>query len=169
MDADEEYKKLMKAVHAGQPDAVTELLNQGIPVDPEALDATTALVYTCGVMGNAAITRLLLEAGADPNRRDDEGNTPLFWAIDDGYIETAQELISHGAEVNLKNNFGHTSLMSAASRGPLELVEFLLNNGADVSLADEDGWTAEDWAIEEGDGDVEIVNRLQQARYAAEK
>ena len=57
----------------------------------------TALHYAAG-LGFSSIVRPLLERGADPSRRDAEGDTPLDVAIDANHNDIADLLRTGGAE-----------------------------------------------------------------------
>ena len=63
-----------------------------------------------------AIARLLLEAGADVNLRNDHGSTPLHSvaAMPPAGNAVASALLERGADVNARNDFGHTPLHAAA-------------------------------------------------------
>ena len=56
----------------------------------------TALVYAAKG-GNAAIVKLLLQAGADWSLTDDKGRSPLHWAVHNKHAEAAFELLNSGA------------------------------------------------------------------------
>ena len=69
--------------------------------------------------------KLLLEAGADPNTRDEQGNTPLHLAVKVGWLKRVGLLVSHGADVNVKNNEGESPLSIARANGHKDVIEFL--------------------------------------------
>lgn len=46
---------------------------------------------------------ILLESGADVNRVDCNGNTPLHYAAEAGRVETVHILLEHGARVDIRN------------------------------------------------------------------
>ncbi len=84
----------------------------------------------------------LLNSGADVNKRDRDGTTPLTWAAGEGSPKAVKALLDKGAEVDAKDNKERTPLMSAAYRGFPEVVKLLLEKGADIKAKDKDGWTA---------------------------
>ncbi len=84
---------------------------------------------------------LLLENGADPNERDQRGNTPLHVAILLGNEGLARLLLVHDADVNARNHRQSSPLHYAASDGREVMVSLLLAEGAVVSASDHDGDT----------------------------
>ena len=81
--------------------------------------------------------KLLLEAEADVNRRDEEGKTPLIIvAMKQGSevdtSECVKLLIESGADVNTSDKNGITPLLASAYPR-LETMVLLLNAGADVT------------------------------------
>ncbi|MBQ6657477.1 MAG: ankyrin repeat domain-containing protein, partial [Ottowia sp.] len=111
---------------------------------------------------NAAI-KLLLDAGADVNARDNDGQTALMHTADlFGNIHAIQPLLEAGADVNARDSGGKTTLMRLMHRnfgsfepdeGPSEItqtkaaIKLLLDAGADVNATDKDGWTALHWSF----------------------
>ena len=70
----------------------------------------------------------LLNQGADINAHDDEGATPLMWAI--SHVAKARILVERGADVNARSAHGRTPLMIAAGQsGTGPLVRLLLDKG----------------------------------------
>ena len=69
---------LHRLVEAGQEDQVEELLKQDIDVNERAEYGWTALLYA-SAQGYPRIARLLLDAGANPDLRNDLGITPLIY------------------------------------------------------------------------------------------
>ena len=53
---------------------------------------------------DSEIVRLLLEAGANVNARDTNGNTALAIAVRNGHVGVIQLLLDHDADINAKNS-----------------------------------------------------------------
>lgn len=73
----------------------------------------------------------LLRAGADPERRDPEGLTPLMIAAGLGQPYAVSLLLAAGADVlSLDPRMGATALHKAAQSGNTDVIGFLLDKGA---------------------------------------
>lgn len=70
-------------------------------------------------LGNVEIVKVLIRYGANPNGRDNLGNTPLIMAVEDSPkgIAVVKYLLDHGADRNLVNNQGRTALDLALKNG----------------------------------------------------
>lgn len=102
------------------------------PERPANLDAVnhaghTALLLACHV-GAADIVRLLLAAGADPDRADTLGSTPLLWAAYKGHLEVVCLLLAAHAKVNLPDSEGDTPIIVACSEGHASVLQALLDS-----------------------------------------
>ncbi len=97
---------------------------------------------------------LLLANGADPNERDEDGNTALQAAILHGDDELARLFLVHGVDVNAKNHGNLTALHCAAIGGRGGIVFLLLTKGADVNASDNHGDTPLHNAALRGYGEV---------------
>jgi hypothetical protein len=145
--------QLMQAVRSGDLETVRSLLVQ---VDVNGSSALHEAVNA----GNTALVRLLLQAGADPLRRDDQGVTclqlaeqrgwqrvvaallkaaeirslsapmTLHEAAEHGLLAKVHQLIRAGVDVNEMGAQGSTALQLAARRGHREIVQTLIKAGA---------------------------------------
>jgi hypothetical protein len=77
---------------------------------------------------NAAVIKLLLDAGADVNAVDRDGITPLMNAVD--HQCNLRALLEHGAEVHARDKWGVTALKRAESRKQNESERLLKEAGA---------------------------------------
>ncbi len=83
----------------------------------------------------------LLDRGADLNRLDRDGLTPLMRASRYGHIEPVRMLLGRGAEVDRTAADGAGALFWACVHGHLDVVDALLAAGADVDAARGDAGT----------------------------
>src|SRR4051812_28749779 len=111
---DPKATRLMDVLRDGDRAAFRTLLRE----EPQAANrkgpgGSTPLMYAV-LYGDAESVRLLLEAGAEPNLRNEAGATALMWAVDD--TDKTRLLIRCGADVNARSDDGRTPLFVAASR-----------------------------------------------------
>ena len=69
----------------------------------------------------------LISEGVEVNAIDNQGRTPLIYAIFVGSLVAAQELVKHGADPLIKDRQGHNALHVAIHRRRKAIVGFLLN------------------------------------------
>ena len=89
--------------------------------------------------GEVNTVRALLDGGADINRRNETGLTPLILAAMKNHKELVQLLVDRGADANARNSKGETALTLAARDGHPEIAQTLLRKGADVNVEDNAG------------------------------
>ncbi|KAK3385624.1 ankyrin repeat-containing domain protein [Podospora didyma] len=105
--------------------------------------------------------KAILEAGADPNRRDEAGRTPLWWCIDMYNIRLMRELIQHGADVNARLGDGVTLLHKAVWDNRFLEAELLLQSGANAAARDFTGHTPLQRAEKDGRACDELITLLR--------
>lgn len=129
-------------------------------IDPK--DGLTPLHQPCsGGRGPIAreVIKVLIDQGAELERRNFLGATPLLLACMTSDIFAIAPLIESGANVNIAYNDGSTPLHIAGQNGMAMIIDILLKNGADVEIKNNAGRTAlHEVALSEADS----------AAYAAE-
>ena len=94
--------------------------------------------------GHRDCIEVLLRLGAEVNKMNYDGITPLMRAVD-GYkedMDSIRLLISSGASVNGVTRKGETALWFAARSGNLSTTKLLLESGASVNMVDCKGQSA---------------------------
>uniref|UniRef100_A0A7S2V7L6 Uncharacterized protein n=1 Tax=Entomoneis paludosa TaxID=265537 RepID=A0A7S2V7L6_9STRA len=118
-----------------------------------------APIHDAAWAGDLEKVKELLESGVDVETRteDNQGQTPLHWAIMAGQLEVVQYLVEQkGANVEAQTNYGATPLHWASLYGKLEVVQYLVEHGANVEAKSTDGWTALDMATKNGHNQVKL-------------
>lgn len=86
--------------------------------------------------------------------KDTEGDTPLMWTAETGYVNAAQVLLEYDANIEAKNNNGMTAFHWAAKNNHIKVIKLLIDKGANVNVQDSYGKTPLDCAKEEGHGEI---------------
>lgn len=90
---------------------------------------------------------VFIEKGADVNRADNSGYTPLMLGADMSVIKA---LVKAGADVNARNKDGDSPLHFTLERGDSQTAAYLIKKGADFGVADDNGVTPMQLAVEKG-------------------
>ena len=81
-------------------------------------------------------TQLLLDAGADPNIIDADGNTPLILAAAEGFDAVVKCLVERDCDCDVANKFGKTALHLLAMKNHWQGIVAIAEAGGDVDIAD---------------------------------
>jgi ankyrin repeat protein len=103
----------------------------------EGLSNTEAELFKAAAKGDTETIVYLIQK-VDPNTKDINGATPLFYAKN---LRTVKLLVESGADVNAQNNEGIARLHMDVVFGRIRIVKYLLEHEADVNLATNTGVT----------------------------
>jgi ankyrin repeat protein len=180
------YLRLDHARRDGFVRAARTLLDAGADAntgfysnDHLPLEFESVLYGAAGIAHDAALTRLLLEHGADPNdgevvyhAPETYDNAALHALVETGKLtadslasmllrkcdwhdyDGVRWLLEHGADPNFKTRWGYSALHQAIRRdNQIETIELMLDHGADPMVVGH-GLTAVEMSARDGRGDV---------------
>ncbi|NIP28611.1 MAG: hypothetical protein GWN67_28130 [Phycisphaerae bacterium] len=104
-------------------------------------------LHKAAAQNNIKKIKLLLSDGADVNLKDNDGYTPLFYAIWQRNVDMANLFISHRAEVNLFDETNSTPLHYAVWSADMDMIKLLVEKGADINAGDRKDKTPLQYAI----------------------
>ncbi|CAH1791761.1 unnamed protein product [Owenia fusiformis] len=141
---------LLHACHDGNTEVAEVLVKHGADVNCTDILWRTPLM----LCQNGNLCQLLLDHKADIEATDDDGNTALLHACDEGDPEVAEVLIKHRANTNCSDSKRKTPLMYCQSGN---ICKLLLDHKADTEACDHYGNTALLLACSEGSNEVAEV------------
>ncbi len=133
---------LIYPVRAKKIDTVRLLIQNGADIDyVNKLDQNA---FSIAIMDphRHEIAKLLVSLGANVNRVNRFGDTPIIQASSLGLYESVSLLIDLGANINQRDKYGRTSLMIAAKYDNISIVNLLISYAANINSKSKDGKTA---------------------------
>ncbi len=154
------------AMNMAKANCVTEeildvFLDEGIDINHSDDEGNTLLLWMTRRGIDSSYVKLLYKEGADINAKNQDGYTPLFYAIEDGDIELARYLVKKGADYNIANHKRETPAGLATKKGMDEVLELMTDiqmidtsDEEDTSLTEkekQEAWEEDYWADEDYD------------------
>ncbi|TMC67349.1 MAG: ankyrin repeat domain-containing protein [Chloroflexi bacterium] len=120
---------LALAAFFGFPETVRLLLARGADASQVARNPMKIQALHSAVTGSFDSVKLLVEAGAPVNGKQDKGWTPLHEAVNRNDLEMTRYLVAHGADPRLQNDEGKSAIGLAADKGFVEVLKVLKGAG----------------------------------------
>lgn len=126
VDVEKYFEPLMwTAATYNLPHAVSELLALGITIDEKGAVGRTALMEACE-FSTPAMVEHLLKMGADPNLKNENGETAIFCMR---HPEMAGILHKYGADFSILDDRGKNCLSPYSNLGRIDIVNALIDIG----------------------------------------
>lgn len=123
--------------------------------------STMTPLMAASMNGHDAAVKKLLELGASPETRSDDGRTAIIYAAGWGNSACVEALLAKGARVDARGDDGWTAIMLASARGDLDRLQALLAAGANVDMRNK--WSQTALLIAAQAGAVDRVRALLDA------
>lgn len=121
---------IWQAAAEGKIETLRRLIESGTEVNArDQSQGWTPLVYASR-NNRAEAVRMLLDAGADPDRCTRFGSPPIAFATEAGYIAVVRLLLERGAEPDRAEGRSTRALWTAASRDRVKIGQLLIEHGA---------------------------------------
>lgn len=136
-DGSMSYDSLVDAIHNKPLRIVKELLSQGADPNGHCKGMKFPPLCHAVVSNRPKAIDALIKAKADIEKKSKDGRTPLYLAVELGFVESVKALLCHGADVNAVNKGWSgisVALQPALQAGRIDIVKLLLAQGADVRL-----------------------------------
>lgn len=115
--ADADPTPLIKAASAGSDEAAATLLSFGADPNAAAPAGGYTALHRAAERAGGPLVQILIEVGAQIDHADDDGDTPLLWAVVRRRSDNALLLLDRGADPSVVNARGETALSLAREHG----------------------------------------------------
>lgn len=154
------------ALYRKMPHIVARLLPQTDIPFVRINDGTDSMLLFSSLKNDTLSTNYMEIArkrGLSINTSDENGNTPLINAVNNGNTETIKFLLAHGANPNIADNVGLTPLHHACTNGNIEAIELLLDSYASPLIKDLNGLTPEE-CLYDDEIENKVIDKFQEKR-----
>lgn len=108
----------------GKTQDLKAMLQSGMPVNLSDHKGNSLLMLA-SYNRNLETTSMLVDFGAQVDKKNDRGQTPLAGVCFKGYLDIVKVLVKAGANIYENNGMGTTPIMFASMFGNYEIVKFL--------------------------------------------
>lgn len=135
---------IIVAINTGRLNIVRFLIEKGANLSASYSALGSTPLHIAAQVGNAKITKELIEHGVDMYSRDRDGSTALHLAARHANSEVVKYFIGLGMDVDVRDNIDRTPLIRATDNSlnweeAFATIELLISSGADVKARDRNG------------------------------
>jgi ankyrin repeat protein len=121
---------LTLAARGKKRETVKLLLDRGADASVRLPTRASTALHQAVAAGDVEIVKLLVNAGAEIDALNSNGETPLNYAAHHGAKDVVEFLASRGADLNSRSRTGLTPLLEAEGGGYKEAADLLRRLGA---------------------------------------
>ncbi|KAG6619781.1 hypothetical protein I3842_Q081600 [Carya illinoinensis] len=123
------------------PNLQRKILDSDVTLYIEQRESELAMRVNCAAYdGDSYRLKRLISAGANPNKTDYDGRSPLHIAASKGYEDIARFLIEQRVHINILDKFGNSPLLEAIKNGQDQVASLLVKAGAELTIDDAGGF-----------------------------
>ena len=143
MPRDNGFTPLLIATVNDKPNCVEALVKSGANLNTQSEMTGATALNVAASSGHQVCLKILLDARADLNTKNERGGTALYMACQNKHETCLQMLIEAGADLNEPNrDNSFTALIKAAFEGHTNSLRMLIKGQADLNKQLDSGHTA---------------------------
>jgi len=136
-----QWRAWKQAIENNWVQQLKEMATPNIDINSSLNTLSQTALHISVANNQVAMTEVLIERGANVDKHDSQGQTPLMMAAWSGNRHIVALLLHMGADVDRDDQYQQTALHKACGRGSNEVVKLLLDFGANSELMSLDGHT----------------------------
>ena len=126
--------ELYSAAETGNLERVMLLVGQGTDINQVGGAYKDTALSAAAERNHLSVVQYLAKQGADMEKANFSGNTPIIYASNQGHLDVVRCLLEQGANRDkAASSDGYTPLHCAAQQGNLETAKLLMVYGADLN------------------------------------
>jgi ankyrin repeat protein len=133
---------VMVATYFGLEGIVQHFINEKADLNAKYANDNRSTLMFAARRGYETVAKLLADANAELEAKDNDGWTALTWAATNGHHLVVKVLIEARVNLEAADFLGRTALIHAAISGHETVVELLINSNANLGHKDRSGMTA---------------------------
>jgi ankyrin repeat protein len=162
------YTPAQLAINSGRTAQLNSLLSAGVSPNERVGNSTDPSLLVLAIdRRNIDMVEALIQAGANIQDVDEDGEPPLLHALRSRSESIIQRLLDSGASPNVTSRNGTSAILLAAQNGIPWMVQMLLSQNASLAPRSSDGLDPLMAACQ--DGSEEIVDMLIAAGMKADR